>query len=805
MDNGGSYMSEEFKKSVLENLVDSDREIHFCCSGAIPTVSPKLSVGGQSAFQVPISKMTAEKIITYARQAPFGKGEGTFVDTRIRNVWELLPDQFELRNPEWDIVVHKIVDQVRHAMRLKDYDVSAHLYRLLVYEKGGFFLPHRDGEKMDRMVATLVITLPCKHSGGELIVRHEGKEVILETERAATKRGINFTAFYADCKHEVKPVRSGHRVSLVYNLAAKPMTLTSKRNSSIGSTQSTDSAWQSEALALEGLAGAFAHWPTDITKAVIVLDHRYTSRGVAPDLLKGTDREKAKQIFEAARQANCNCYLTLLTREEKGDADYYEEIGETFYSRDTEWDEHGRSDKRNVKPMPMNELYEHSTTVDGWIDASGRRASLGATNVQPHEIISTAAWDSLTPSREEVNGYLGNEGLTIDRWYHRAAMVVWPAGAELQLLCDQGLSIGLSELQKRIKLMGKSSAPKREALRDEACELASIIVERWALQKADAEDLLKQDIFAELDKLDAAEIAAEYMSNVLTKHDHPCNAANLVEFGQRYGWEQLEIGLQEWFKNSTPHTIFRDLDFAIVFHEEMERAKAPADIAETLVEVITAQVCGRIALSQEFTSHWRSTESPVKLSVRVFDLLIATRSASGLAAWVAFLQQQEAHYPIRTIQFDLLGQVVEKVLSLRNKKSDFDQAGHTEIRRWIDVLIAFFESATQTEPQAPTDWARECKTRCTCANCAEVNRFLLSSTQPTYRFRSLKQDREHVEYCLRSADADVNCTTDRTGSPQSLIITKTNGSYHKKLRVYHEDQQKLTAAKEAKKVLCPTN
>ncbi len=75
MDNGGSYMSEEFKKSVLENLVDSDREIHFCCSGAIPTVSPKLSVGGQSAFQVPISKMTAEKIITYARQAPFGKGE----------------------------------------------------------------------------------------------------------------------------------------------------------------------------------------------------------------------------------------------------------------------------------------------------------------------------------------------------------------------------------------------------------------------------------------------------------------------------------------------------------------------------------------------------------------------------------------------------------------------------------------------------------------------------------------------------------------------------------------------------------
>ncbi len=722
-------MSEEFKNAVLENLVDSDREIHFCCSGAIPTVSPKLSIGGQGAFQVPLSKMTAEKIITYARQAPFGKGEGTFVDTRVRNVWELLPDQFELRNPEWDAVVHKIVDQVRHAMRLKEYDVSAHLYRLLVYEKGGFFLPHRDGEKMDRMVATLVVTLPCKHSGGKLIVRHEGKEVMLDTERAATKRGINFTAFYADCKHEVKPVRSGHRVSLVYNLVSKPMAVTSKRNSSIGSIQSTVSAWQSEAFALEGLAGVFAHWPTDITKAVIVLDHRYTSRGVAIELLKGTDREKAKQIFEAAQQANCACYLTLLTREEKGDADYYEDFKETFYSRDTEWDEHGRSDKRNVKPMPMNELYEHSTTVDGWIDANGKKTSLGVANVQPHEIISTAAWDSLTPSREEVSGYLGNEGLTIDRWYHRAAMVVWPSGADLQLLCDRGLSVGLSELRKRIKLMGKSSATKREASRDEACELASIIVERWALQKADAEDLLKQDVFAELDQLDAAGIAAVYMSQVLTKQDHPCNAPNLVRFGQRYGWEQLEIGLQEWFKNSTPHTIFRDLDFALVFHQKMKRAKAPADIAETLVELLTAQVCGRIAL----------------------------------------------------------------------------QSCLTVIRRWIDVLIAFFESATQTEPQAPSDWTRECKTRCTCANCGEVNSFLLSSTQSTYRFRSLKPDREHVESCLRSADADVNCSTDRAGSPQSLVIAKTDASYRKKLEVYHEDQQKLTATIKDKKVLCPTN
>ena len=72
----------------------------------------------------------------------------------------------------------------------------------------------------------------------------------------------------------------------------------------------------------------------------------------------------------------------------------------------------------------MSELYEWSMTLDGWVDANGNPAPLSVAKVKPEELICTSAWDSVPPSREEVHGYLGNEGLTIDRWYHRAAMVV---------------------------------------------------------------------------------------------------------------------------------------------------------------------------------------------------------------------------------------------------------------------------------------------------------------------------------------------------------------------------------------------
>ena len=138
-------MVKQFRESILKNLVASDREIRFCCAGTVPIVSPKLSFGGKNTFRLPITKLSATQIIAAARQAPFDKGQETIVDQNVRNVWELLPHQFELRNADWDSVVENIVDLIRKPMRLSNHDVSVQLYRLLVYEAGGFFLPHRDG------------------------------------------------------------------------------------------------------------------------------------------------------------------------------------------------------------------------------------------------------------------------------------------------------------------------------------------------------------------------------------------------------------------------------------------------------------------------------------------------------------------------------------------------------------------------------------------------------------------------------------------------------------------------------------
>ena len=93
------------------------------------------------------------------------------------------------------------------------------LYKLLLYQQGDFFLPHQDSEKQPGMFASLVITLPSQHEGGQLLVSHAGETQVYNFGESASLYDIQYAAFYADCEHEVKALTSGHRLSLIYNLS----------------------------------------------------------------------------------------------------------------------------------------------------------------------------------------------------------------------------------------------------------------------------------------------------------------------------------------------------------------------------------------------------------------------------------------------------------------------------------------------------------------------------------------------------------------------------------------------------------
>lgn len=163
-------------KKLDQALSRVDRPGSFCVSGSLPAVLPGLEIENLGPVGLPLTATQAKELIKHCEQAPYGKGTQTVVDKNVKRVWRLTPNRFSLKNPEWDRLIASMVSKVQDELGLEKQTLESHLYDLLLYEPGGFFLPHRDGEKLDRMVATLVVVLPSSFEGGELIVRHDGQE-----------------------------------------------------------------------------------------------------------------------------------------------------------------------------------------------------------------------------------------------------------------------------------------------------------------------------------------------------------------------------------------------------------------------------------------------------------------------------------------------------------------------------------------------------------------------------------------------------------------------------------------------------
>ena len=269
---------------------------------ARPASALQVTVDGLGAVPLPVTDADARRLMELARPARFGRGEQTLTDRTVRDTWEV---PRELVRVEWAPPgLAADLDVVRDELGLpSNCRLTAELHSMLVYERGQFFTTHQDSEKDDAMVATLVVTLPSQHAGGELVVHHLGESV---TYRGFDDR-IALVAFYADCRHEVRRVRAGHRVTLTFNLLLDG-----------------DSAQPPSAQVVIGEAAQLLreHVTTPIPRfyagpaapprrLVVLLDHQYTERGLTASRLKGDDVRRVALLREAAGVAGFESALAL--------------------------------------------------------------------------------------------------------------------------------------------------------------------------------------------------------------------------------------------------------------------------------------------------------------------------------------------------------------------------------------------------------------------------------------------------------------------------------------------------------------
>lgn len=372
----------ELKEQILDVLLDIEGPGSFASGGPIPNPpNPGLYINDHGTLGMPLSEHDANVIISKSKQSPFGKGNETRVDTSVRRSWELDATQILTRNPLWDATMRDLITTVHKELALTcgAQDVSAQLYKLLLYEPGAFFKPHQDTEKVPGMFGTLVVSLPSLHQGGGLVLCHNEETIGFKTSNFS-EFGSSYAAWYSNVTHEVKPVVSGYRLVLTYNLvrlkngqAYIPLAVTDQKERLLPVLD----LWESS---LEG--GKTLLPPYLIHK----LEHQYTQASLQMARLQGRDLSQVQFLQTVCDTIGFGLYLAQMERMIVKD-DYG---GDSEYERDA-----------NLR---------HIQELDG-------RKLIESLHLQEDYTLEEFDADDDDHDESEHEGYTGNEGAPATYWY----------------------------------------------------------------------------------------------------------------------------------------------------------------------------------------------------------------------------------------------------------------------------------------------------------------------------------------------------------------------------------------------------
>lgn len=107
---------------------------------------------------------------------------------------------------------------------------------------------------------------------------------------------------------------------------------------------------------------------------------------------------------------------------------------------------------------------------------------------------------------------------------------------------------------------------------------------------------------------------------------------------------------------------------------------------------------------------------------------------------------------------------------LVSKNIPLDTACYQQL--FSTLLKAYLDTYVQREPTSDRTLART-GVRCSCVDCARLNDFLTNPALTVQSFAVNQHRRQHLAQSLGASNVDCTHTTLQSGSPYSLVVTKT--------------------------------
>ncbi|THW04320.1 hypothetical protein D6D26_02848 [Aureobasidium pullulans] len=821
-------LSGDVKKDLMDYLDNIASSGDFATMKSMPNLSvdPDVRLLDKGNLQYckiefPLGLQDAQKLINAARQAPFGKGEKTIVDTTFRNTWELDPSQFSL-SKNWQSYVDSLMRSACDGLGVKTNDVRAELYKMLLYEKGAMFKPHADSEKTSGMFGTLVISLPSAHFGGSVVLSHNGKQHEFKTSYH------EYLAWYSNVTHEVKQVTSGCRWVLTYNLVREHMGQSEsevagrklhailadwkQQRAEAATATVTPASQTTKTIEISSATSTSTDdlplSNSDVKQAIYMLEHRYTNANLSIESLKHVDRLRAKEIQSICDDYGYALYLASLEREVMGQADEDDYGGRGFneYDEDEDEDEDEEDSDGNSSQCSGGsyhriwDICSDSINLTHVVDAEGQEVFHIDIPIDEKDIVQTHPFKR-KPNKSEYEGYTGNAGASATHWYKDTVIVLVPNDKIADVLMHrrqytsevvpaERIAVMLAYLQKRVQNTPeqKSEELKRSVYR--ACELVAARNNNPGHYAYGGEK-------------------PTYTDEMVLEAFKTCMAlwlrAPLPALATAFKKELPEFALQS-LRRLTTEVGFEEIKPMTWAQESLENVfsdfgSLSDDDARELARFVAADSSG-LLLKDRYENHhvrvWASAEEG-RIVPRLHEIL-DTPTPEKTAFIMSFLSRIYEHFrstgSVRTDipdMYEVLLRAAIPGFALRKPEE------HPRYYRYSPEEEIREPALNVSDEPKQLNWSRE-PTKCngdyrgyfpghgatkpkagTCQDCQQMNVFLQSATETVWRFPAAEARRKHLINKL-SDKHECFTTIEKPRTPFSLVVTKHKKSIDEKHR-----------------------
>ncbi len=713
------------KEEILNCLKDVKGSGKFVTAHKVPFLFPGLEAEGIGEISYPITEVQAKALIGLAHKAPFGKGSKTVLDNNVRSAWEINADKLTFRGTQWSTFLDKILGNIKPDLGLEDYTISAHLYKMLIYEKGDFFLQHKDTVKEKGMFGTLIIVLPCRHTGGELAVSFDNKEVVVNFAKDSNDYNINYAAFYADCDHEIKPVTAGYRVCLVYNLVQEK-----------AGPKIAPATVETHAIQLAGILKA-QQQTGDAKPYIVLLGHQYIPEDFSEHSLKLNDRHKAEILFRAAKKLGLYSKLCLVT---------------SYLSGMPDCD--GSYDDEDEDAL-MEEVYEESLDIEHW--AESEVPALDALRFEEEDLFASFDLKDDDPIVKESTGYMGNYGPDLMHWYHYGAIIIWSREINAQLLPLQNAATQLQWIN-----YFNNNYSQVTSLETSAVELilSEGLSKNGSRKKADYNPIADWIINTK-DETFFLRLPEQLCQSYFTKID----AEYWLELIAFYTVETTKKIFEQLTKNITPPVLTHLLSVVRTISATGQYQ-----------HLITTQMEKLLHYLSEISKNEKDEKPRINQDI-LNDIFYLEQQIPQNEAWVTNVAEIIAGYNQR----DYINHVLTTSILALPVLTPVAYKALLFCKKYITHRV-------DNKPQPPADWTRPVpdtggdKKRWTV-----LKDFLESPHQQVFDYRVNQNVRNEMEHAISRVVIDLTTETIRKGSPHTLRITKTQAAYHRQMKDWNED------------------